>query len=118
MTGIRDLKEGSVWKASDGRLLRVVSLEPRRIGVRNMATNRLSYMQRRYFEQANAGIGWWLEPHSVPLLDREDVAVPVPARLLISLAVRITPSDPVRHEAEALLREHGCLDSPQVGEEA
>ena len=64
----RHVELASIWKASDGRFLRVVSLEPQRIGVRNVATNRLSYMQRRYFENERAGVGWWLEPQSRPLL--------------------------------------------------
>jgi hypothetical protein len=66
---MRAIEIDSVWKASDGRLLRVVSIEVRRIGVRNTETGRLSYMQRRYFENDRAGVGWWLEPASSPLLE-------------------------------------------------
>lgn len=45
-----DIAEGQLWRAPDGRLLRVVSLEDRRIGVRNAETDRLTYMQRLYFD--------------------------------------------------------------------
>lgn len=59
----------SIWKASDGRLLRVVTNEGGKIGVRNVETNRLSYMHRRYFENREAAVSWWLEPHTTPLLE-------------------------------------------------
>ena len=67
---MRTLTVGSVWKASDGRLVRIVAIADQvggKIAVRNCETNRLSYMQRRYFENENAGVGWWLEPHTTPL---------------------------------------------------
>jgi hypothetical protein len=68
---MRTININSIWKASDGRLLRVVTTVGRRIGVRNVKTRRLSYIQRRYFEDERAGVGWWLEPVSAPLLDSE-----------------------------------------------
>lgn len=46
---------GSLWKASDGRYLRVVTVEANRVGVRNTLTNRLSYVQPRYFNGASDG---------------------------------------------------------------
>lgn len=59
----------SIWKASDGRLLRVVTNVGGRIGVRNLTTNRLSYIQRRYFENQKADGGWRLERYSAPLIE-------------------------------------------------
>jgi hypothetical protein len=42
---------GQAWSAPDGRLLRVVCVEDRRVGVRNERTGRLSYMRHFCFDQ-------------------------------------------------------------------
>jgi hypothetical protein len=44
---------GSVWKTADGRMVRVVAVNDRRIGIRNVATARLSYVQPYFFHRAH-----------------------------------------------------------------
>lgn len=40
------------WRAPDGRLLRVVSIEPQRIGLRNTESNRLTYAGLHNFDKS------------------------------------------------------------------
>lgn len=66
-----EIEKGSMWKASDGRLLIVfgASHDGHRIAVRNAATKRLSYIRRYYFDLGRTDKNWWLELHTTPLLE-------------------------------------------------
>jgi hypothetical protein len=57
MSAWNDPIVGQIWKASDGRRLRIVSVEPNRgrVGCRNVESNRLSYIRLMFFRGAKEG---------------------------------------------------------------